>query len=127
MSAPIPLRTGILGAHMPEWIHCDVEWTLRVQVYLRVLGERPRNLPIELSGDVRRHLSEQWYDLAIAGRVRCNCFECNDAPWMGANNPTLSRMSLCSECGNKRCPKATHHDNACTRSNDDGQAGSRYR
>lgn len=29
----------------------------------------------------------------------------------------LDRMILCPDCGNKRCPKATHHDNACTNSN----------
>ncbi len=33
---------------------------------------------------------------------------------------------VCSECGNKRCPKATDHDNACTGSNEPGQLGSVY-
>lgn len=33
---------------------------------------------------------------------------------------------VCPDCGNKRCPKATHHDNECTGSNEPGQAGSRY-
>lgn len=36
------------------------------------------------------------------------------------------RMVVCPECGNKRCPKATHHDNACTNSNDIGQKGSSW-
>lgn len=36
------------------------------------------------------------------------------------------RMILCPDCGNKRCPHANHHDNACTGSNDTGQAGSAY-
>jgi uncharacterized OB-fold protein len=26
-------------------------------------------------------------------------------------------MSVCPDCGNKRCPKATHHDWRCTGSN----------
>jgi len=38
----------------------------------------------------------------------------------------LDRMILCPECGNKRCPKATHHSLACTKSNDLGQKGSIY-
>ena len=38
----------------------------------------------------------------------------------------MTRMILCPECGNKRCPKATHHDNACTGSNEPGQVGSVY-
>jgi len=38
----------------------------------------------------------------------------------------MTGMILCPECGNKRCPKATDHNNACTNSNDVGQEGSRY-
>lgn len=37
-----------------------------------------------------------------------------------------SRMILCPECGNKRCPKATWHENTCTGSNESGQKGSSY-
>lgn len=36
------------------------------------------------------------------------------------------RMVICPDCGNKRCPKATHHNNACTNSNDIGQKGSSW-
>ena len=36
------------------------------------------------------------------------------------------RMILCPECGNKRCPRATFHENTCTNSNDPGQLGSVY-
>jgi hypothetical protein len=36
------------------------------------------------------------------------------------------RFVVCPDCGNKRCPKATYHDNACTKSNEPGQPGSRY-
>jgi hypothetical protein len=39
---------------------------------------------------------------------------------------TLSRMILCPVCGNKRCPRATNHNNPCTNSNEPGQPGSRY-
>lgn len=35
-------------------------------------------------------------------------------------------MIVCRDCGNKRCPKATNHDNECTGSNEPGQTGSRY-
>jgi hypothetical protein len=37
-----------------------------------------------------------------------------------------SRMILCVICGNKRCPHATNHRNACTNSNEPGQPGSNY-
>jgi hypothetical protein len=35
-------------------------------------------------------------------------------------------MALCPICGNKRCPHANDHRNACTGSNDPGQPGSAY-
>jgi hypothetical protein len=41
-------------------------------------------------------------------------------------SPEWPRMMLCPECGNKRCPKASDHDLACTRSNEAGQPGSVY-
>lgn len=59
--------------------------------------------------------------------------ECGCAHCVGevlAAKPFPANLSypfiVCPTCGNKRCPKATHHDNACTDSNDVGQIGSRY-
>jgi hypothetical protein len=48
----------------------------------------------------------------------CPCSSCDTSEWPG--------MIVCPTCGNKRCPKATHHDNACTGSNESGQPGSAY-
>jgi hypothetical protein len=36
------------------------------------------------------------------------------------------RMVVCPTCGNKRCPRATDHRNACTGSNEPGQKGSSW-
>lgn len=36
------------------------------------------------------------------------------------------RFVVCPECGNKRCPHANDHRNACTGSNEPGQEGSTY-
>ena len=38
----------------------------------------------------------------------------------------MTRMFLCPECGNKRCPRATDHRESCTGSNEPDQQGSRY-
>lgn len=38
----------------------------------------------------------------------------------------MTRMIVCPDCGNKRCPHSTDHALACTRSNEPGQTGSRY-
>lgn len=58
----------------------------------------------------------------------CGCWTCvahhqAKKPW-----PQSLQMPfiVCPDCGNKRCPKGTHHDNACTGSNEPGQDGSRY-
>ena len=36
------------------------------------------------------------------------------------------RFVVCPDCGNKRCPKANDHCNACTESNEVGQKGSSW-
>ncbi|EPG2851658.1 hypothetical protein OEE91_003010 [Citrobacter freundii] len=36
------------------------------------------------------------------------------------------RFVVCPDCGNKRCPHANDHRNACSGSNEPGQAGSAY-
>ncbi|WP_429322457.1 hypothetical protein [Paraburkholderia sp. GAS448] len=52
-----------------------------------------------------------------------------EACWCETCSPiTLQdmRMVLCPACGNKRCPHATDHRNACTGSNERGQRGSSW-
>lgn len=60
----------------------------------------------------------------------CNCRHCiseRDKANPPDAWPTLATMMvLCPICGNKRCPRATHHKNACTGSNEPGQPGSVY-
>ncbi|HGL6588360.1 TPA: hypothetical protein ACKFV5_004319 [Enterobacter roggenkampii] len=50
----------------------------------------------------------------------CSCRTCRPV--------TISdmRFVVCPECGNKRCPHANDHRNACTGSNEPGQEGSAY-
>ena len=63
--------------------------------------------------------------------VMCKCHQCikdNNLkhPDFDCMPLSASKMILCPECGNKRCPKASDHRNCCTGSNDTGQAGSIY-
>ena len=53
-------------------------------------------------------------------RQECWCITCRPI--------TMSdmRFVVCPDCGNKRCPKANNHRNACTNSNDVGQKGSSW-
>lgn len=50
----------------------------------------------------------------------CSCRTCRPVTF------TDSRFVVCPECGNKRCPHANDHRNACTGSNAPGQEGSAY-
>ena len=62
----------------------------------------------------------------------CGCMTCDEkrrdtlaeqGDWLGAiGRPFI----VCPDCGNKRCPKATYHDNDCSGSNASGQEGSVY-
>ena len=55
--------------------------------------------------------------------MKCYCHTCRP---IDATDPGSVYMRLCLECGNKRCPKATDHNNECSGSNDAGQVGSIY-
>lgn len=59
---------------------------------------------------------------ALEGKV-CWCSTCRPISW---TDPTSMRMILCPECGNKRCPKALHHDCFCTDSNEPNQPPKAY-
>ena len=50
----------------------------------------------------------------------CSCRTCRPVTM------TDMRFVVCPECGNKRCPHANDHRNACTGSNEPGQEGSAY-
>ncbi|EPM3638967.1 hypothetical protein ACTLMW_002802 [Enterobacter roggenkampii] len=50
----------------------------------------------------------------------CSCRNCRPVTM------TDMRFVVCPECGNKRCPHANDHRNACTGSNEPGQEGSAY-
>ncbi|HGP0336987.1 TPA: DUF551 domain-containing protein [Klebsiella pneumoniae] len=53
----------------------------------------------------------------------------NPGCWCRACRPVVlndMRFVVCPDCGNKRCPRANDHRNACTGSNESGQEGSAY-
>jgi hypothetical protein len=52
---------------------------------------------------------------------KCGCHRC-----INKRGEMTMHMVVCPTCGNKRCPKATDHNLACTNSNEPGQLGSVY-
>lgn len=68
-------------------------------------------------------LAEDWYrERFIQIPKGCTCHACLSVE--GITNPWW--MVVCETCGNKRCPHANDHNNACTNSNETGQKGSVY-
>ncbi|HBZ4479318.1 TPA: hypothetical protein L8Q30_004623 [Klebsiella pneumoniae] len=72
----------------------------------------------EQNGDVPAQ-SQGWIPVSEQN-PDCWCLTCRPV--------TLNdmRFVVCPNCGNKRCPRANDHRNACTGSNEPGQEGSAY-
>ena len=60
---------------------------------------------------------------------KCQCITCMRSKINNDTEPFYPNfaMSTCADCGNKRCPKATNHENICTNSNEPNQKGSAYK
>jgi hypothetical protein len=89
---------------------------------LKLALEGAANYIDVLGGDSRK------YRQAIAAPVQepvANRYCCHSC-FKASGGVMLDRMILCSECGNKRCPKASDHNFSCTGSNEPGQGGSIY-
>ena len=91
-----------------------------------VAGVEPMPMP-DLTQLTERG-AEAWagvdaHALRVGREPRCWCLTCRP---MRMDDPHSIRMALCPTCGNKRCPKANDHRNACTNSNEPGQPGSAY-
>ncbi|EEW5980713.1 hypothetical protein D7V59_10335 [Escherichia coli] len=97
-------------------------------------------VPEEVSWeDVPEEITEDNMEVALAwahgfNHCRAAMIQAGNSPvtpdgWCRACRPvTMSdmRFVVCPECGNKRCPHANDHNNACTGSNEPGQVGSAY-
>lgn len=98
-----------------------------VRLGWRMRDTEPRGRIVDLEqsgGPVPADCSDHW----VAYEGFCaNCHKCMAGKFTADGIPfSLSRMIVCSQCGNKRCPKASDHLNACTQSNEPGQSGSIY-
>ncbi|HFT3529511.1 TPA: hypothetical protein ACHV5P_000855 [Klebsiella variicola] len=111
----------------------------------------PDSIEILASGRCRDHVVYQWDEdqrnaaadswnafraamlqavpLTNEGDIQAGNSPANPDCWCRACRPvTLNdmRFVVCPDCGNKRCPRANDHRNACTGSNEPGQEGSAY-
>jgi hypothetical protein len=70
-----------------------------------------------------KDMSVNWKVICDRTNNPCWCHTCNPIDW---TKPESVYMRLCPDCGNKRCPKASDHNNECTNSNEPNQTGSIY-
>ena len=92
-----------------------------------------RIMTIEGIHNCERCGDEGWV-VGEMGITRCACGQSGNSPanpgcWCRTCRPVAindMRFVVCPDCGNKRCPRANDHRNACTGSNEPGQEGSAY-
>ncbi|CTQ18823.1 hypothetical protein BN1007_71175 [Klebsiella variicola] len=92
-----------------------------------------RIMAIEGIHSCERCGDEGWF-VGEMGITRCACGQVGNSPanpgcWCRTCRPVAindMRFVVCPDCGNKRCPRANDHRNACTGSNEPGQEGSAY-
>mgnify|MGYP003349923036 CR=1 FL=1 len=89
---------------------------------------RPLGVPMDQFDNNWDAIFKKKNETPAVEKPDCYCYNCNkDYTEPGQYIPYVAtRMILCPECGNKRCPHATDHNNPCTDSNEPGQPGSRY-
>ncbi len=86
---------------------------------------KPRWVPPPLPGEETR---KDPVATGLVAKYNCWCYNClKEIKDPHTKLPvTMSTFIVCPNCGNKRCPRATDHNLACTNSNEPGQPGSRY-
>jgi hypothetical protein len=97
-------------------------------IYQVVVGEDPgiwRDVTAA-EYDQRQPSSRRKVHFAPKAAPKCWCYACNKDRMEDGFPYVMTRMIVCPSCGNKRCPRATDHNLACTDSNAPGQPGSRY-
>ena len=100
--------------HYQQVISMQPHLKRRFESYSEMVTERQR------VKDLENRVKEQAELIRLLQKKPCHCYTCADPI------TRLTTMILCPNCGNKRCPKATDHNNACTNSNEPDQEGSRY-
>ena len=86
---------------------------------VRELAAAPHDTPALNSVQSVDSVADRWIPVSEQ-KPDCWCLTCRPV--------TLNdmRFVVCPDCGNKRCPRANDHRNACTGSNEPGQKGSAY-
>lgn len=79
------------------------------EIWKDMLAASPRGTGAEMTNDTTPR--EVGSHEGLGDGARCWCHTCRP---VSMTPPEDMRMVLCPDCGNKRCPKATNHMNACS-------------
>ena len=101
-------------------------------------GSRPRPYSVSqtefgnnfdaIFGSKKKQLAQDPIAAELVAKYQCWCYNCLSEIKDSNGWPVTSKTFIvCPDCGNKRCPKSTDHNLACTKSNEPGQHGSRYK
>jgi hypothetical protein len=120
---PTQLLAGITHRQMLDWMAEDGVFC-SPDKYARRLQEAQRRA---LAAQALERMTQNAEELGLYDEPQCWCHKCIEGKTTHGGFPLSgTRMILCPTCGNKRCPKASNHDLACTNSNEPGQPGSVY-
>lgn len=125
-----PCRASMLQAGSSPVIPDGSEWTNEQCLEFLTVAFRHN----EISGDIEFDDIRLGVKFALAAAPQPqnapqNIPEIIPDCWCRACRPVVlndMRFVVCPDCGNKRCPRANDHRNACTGSNEPGQEGSAY-
>lgn len=114
---PRPFEGTLLHGHTHSDVKVSVAGeTLQINVAPEAWGLRP------VSDDELVAIIED----QTTPQPGCGCWACDEPIADFGGIKLRVRMTVCGTCGNKRCPAAADHRNACTGSNEPGQPGSLY-
>ncbi len=92
---------------------------IALDIYDAMLAAAPHDTPALNSLQSVDNVADRW--IPVSERMPdCWCLTCRPVVLNDM------RFVVCPDCGNKRCPRANDHRNACTGSNEPGQEGGAY-
>lgn len=117
-------------AEMPDRTSPD-DWPEAMLITGDELAELLRDFAFDVLRDM---VAARMPDMPRVATMVSGCVVHGDQPLTEDTKAALAsmvgiirdRMIVCPTCGNKRCPKATDSQLACTGSNEPGQPGSAY-
>lgn len=113
-----------------DWLYDDpIELAKAIRKGPDMPPSQPAPVVPELRVDWQENEFSAGWSACRAAMLHGGNSPANPGCWCRTCRPVVlndMRFVVCPDCGNKRCPRANDHRNACTGSNEPGQEGSAY-